>query len=77
MEAGHGEHPTTTMRINPELKTEAMNVLGLSLSGAVSIFLKAVVREQGMPFDLHAKELSESISECNQTAVSRHDSMNR
>jgi DNA-damage-inducible protein J len=72
--------PTTTMRINPELKTEAMNVLeplGLSLSGAVSIFLKAVVREQGLPFDLHAKELSESISECNQTAVSRHDSMNR
>ena len=65
------------MRINPELKTEAMNVLGLSLSGAVSIFLKAVVREQGMPFDLHTKELSESISECNQTAVSRHDSMNR
>lgn len=72
--------PTTTMRINPELKTEAMNVLeplGLSLSGAVSIFLKAVVREQGLPFDLHAKELSESISECNQTAVSRLDSMNR
>jgi DNA-damage-inducible protein J len=72
--------PTTTMRINPELKTEAMNVLeplGLSLSGAVSIFLKAVVREQGLPFDLHAKELSERISECNQTAVSRHDSMNR
>lgn len=49
--------PTTTMRINPELKTEAMNILeplGLSLSGAVNIFLKAVVREQGMPFDLHA-----------------------
>ncbi|MDU1020282.1 MAG: type II toxin-antitoxin system RelB/DinJ family antitoxin [Bifidobacterium breve] len=49
--------PTTTMRINPELKTEAMNILeplGLSLSGAVNIFLKAVVREQGMPLDLHS-----------------------
>lgn len=47
--------PTTTMRINPELKDEANKVLselGLSLSGAVTIFLKAVVREQGLPIDM-------------------------
>ncbi len=44
--------PTTAMRIAPELKDEANKVLselGLSLSGAVTIFLKAVVREQGLP----------------------------
>ena len=47
--------PTTTMRIDPELKDEANKVLGelgMSLSGAVTIFLKAVVREQGLPIDM-------------------------
>lgn len=47
--------PTTTMRIDPELKDQAnkvLNELGLSLSGAVTIFLKAVVREQGLPIDM-------------------------
>ena len=36
--------PTTTMRIDPELKDEANKVLGelgMSLSGAVTIFIKA------------------------------------
>lgn len=44
--------PTTTMRIEPQLKEESSQVLedlGLTLSGAVTIFLKAVVREQGLP----------------------------
>lgn len=47
--------PTTTMRIDPELKDRANKVLGelgLSLSGAVTIFLKAVVREQGLPINM-------------------------
>lgn len=47
--------PTTTMRIDPELKDRANKILGelgLSLSGAVTIFLKAVVREQGLPIDM-------------------------
>jgi addiction module antitoxin, relB/dinJ family len=47
--------PTTTMRIDPELKDKANKVLGelgLSLSGAVIIFLKAVVCEQGLPIDM-------------------------
>ena len=47
--------PTTTMRIDPELKDRANKVLGelgLSLSGAVTIFLKAVVRDQGLPIDM-------------------------
>ena len=50
--------PTTTMRIDPELKDESNKVLGelgLSLSGAVTIFLKAVVREQGLPIDMSIK----------------------
>lgn len=47
--------PTTTMRIDPRLKEESSRVLedlGLTLSGAVTIFLKAVVREQGLPFEV-------------------------
>lgn len=48
--------PTTTMRLDPELKGEAMRVfepLGLNMTTAVHMFLKAVVREQGMPLNLH------------------------
>lgn len=48
--------PTTTMRLDPELKGEAMRVfepLGLNMTTAVNMFLKAVVREQGMPLNLH------------------------
>lgn len=43
------------MRIDPPLKEEssrALEDLGLTLSGAVTIFLKAVVREQGLPFEV-------------------------
>lgn len=47
--------PTTTMRLDPELKEQAMKVLeplGLNMTGAVTIFLKAVVRKNGLPFDV-------------------------
>ncbi|MFR0578567.1 type II toxin-antitoxin system RelB/DinJ family antitoxin [Bifidobacterium thermophilum] len=47
--------PTTTMRLDPELKRQANQIfqpLGLTMTGAVTIFLKAVVREQGLPFDM-------------------------
>lgn len=55
--------PTTTMRIDPELKEQAnevLNDLGLNMSTAVNMFLKAVVREQGMPLDLHTNNSSET-----------------
>ena len=45
--------PATTIRIDPEVKREAVAVLdglGLSMSGAMNIFLRAVVREGGLPF---------------------------
>ncbi len=47
--------PTTTMRLDPEVKDEALKVLeplGLNLTSAVNIFLKAVIREKGLPFDV-------------------------
>ena len=54
--------PTITMRLDPELKDEAMTILeplGLSLTGAVNIFLKAVVRERGLPFEMKTKRVKE------------------
>lgn len=42
-----------TIRIDDELKAEADELfadLGLSLSGAISVFLRQCVREGGLPF---------------------------
>ena len=47
--------PTTSVRIEPKLKEQANEVLeglGLNLSVAVNAFLRAVVRERGIPFDM-------------------------
>ena len=41
--------PTTTMRIDPQLKEESSRVLE---DLGLTIFLKAVVREQGLPFEV-------------------------
>ena len=50
--------PATTIRIEPEVKKEAtviLDELGLSMSTAVNAFLKALVREGGMPFEMKGK----------------------
>lgn len=47
--------PTTTIRIDLELKKRAVEVfddIGISMSAAINTFLKAVVREGTMPFDI-------------------------
>ncbi|WP_270253554.1 type II toxin-antitoxin system RelB/DinJ family antitoxin [Collinsella aerofaciens] len=55
--------PATTIRIDPEVKREAtviLDELGLSMSTAVNAFLinaflRALVREGGMPFEMKVK----------------------
>ena len=50
--------PATTIRIEPEVKKEAtviLDELGLSMSTAVNAFLKALVREGGLPFEMKVK----------------------
>lgn len=50
--------PATTIRIEPEVKKEAtviLDELGLSMSTAVNAFLKALIREGGMPFEMKVK----------------------
>lgn len=46
--------PATTIRIEPEVKKEAaiLDELGLSMSAAMNMFLRAVIREGGMPFEV-------------------------
>lgn len=49
--------PTTTIRIDPEVKRRAGKVfddIGLSMSAAINTFLKAVIREGTMPFEIKA-----------------------
>lgn len=44
---------STNIKIDPELKKEAQEILdtfGLTLTGAINIFLRQVVREQAIPF---------------------------
>ena len=51
--------PTTTMRIDGKTKRESKPILeelGLNLSSATNIFLRAVVRCGGLPFDLRLAE---------------------
>ena len=50
--------PATTIRIDLEVKREAtaiLDELGLSMSTAVNAFLRAPVREGGMPFEMRVK----------------------
>ena len=50
--------PATTIRTDPEVKKETTVILdepGLSMSTAVNAFLRALVREGGMPFEMKVK----------------------
>ncbi len=47
--------PTTTIRIDPDVKKRAGKVfdgIGISMSAAITTFLKAVIREGTMPFEI-------------------------
>lgn len=48
-------YPVTNVRIEPELKAEAKEILeglGLNFSSAINIYLKAIVRQKGIPFEI-------------------------
>lgn len=52
--------PKTTMnlRVDASLKKDAEKVideLGLSMSAAITIYLKMIVREKGLPFEVKVK----------------------
>lgn len=48
-------YPITNIRIDPELKAEAKGILedlGPNLSSAINIYLRAIVRQRGIPLDI-------------------------
>lgn len=54
--------PATTIRIEPEVKKEAsaiLDELDLSMSAAMNMFLRAVIREGGMPFEMKVNKPNE------------------
>ena len=60
--------PTTTIRIDPNVKkhaSEVFNDIGISMSAAINTFLKAVVREGTMPFELKSKRQKSDLKSGN------------
>ena len=54
--------PATTIRIEPEVKKEAsaiLDELSLFMSAAMNMFLRAVIREGGMPFEMKVNKPNE------------------
>ncbi|KFI46094.1 type II toxin-antitoxin system RelB/DinJ family antitoxin [Bifidobacterium biavatii] len=52
----------TSVRLDPELKRQAEEVfdqLGLTANTAITLFYKAVVRDQAIPFSVSVKPLEE------------------
>lgn len=61
---------TTTIRIDSEVKAQATRLfdeLGITMSAAVTAFLKAAIREQGLPFDLKVASRETAAASRNST----------
>lgn len=59
--------PKTTMnlRVDASLKKDAEKVideLGLSMSAAITIYLKMIVREKGLPFEVKVKRSASALT---------------
>ncbi len=64
------------IRISPDLKQEADNVLsalGLTMSSAVNLFLRKTVQEQGIPFEVSLKPNADTISAMEEAEAMLHD----
>ncbi len=54
---------STNINLDPELKCSAQELfsdLGLDMTTAVTLFLKAALREQGIPFEISRKNETKS-----------------
>jgi len=62
--------PTTTIRLDPDVKKRAGEVfdeIGIGMSAAINTFLKAVAREGAMPFDFNTDRPKPSFKSGNAT----------
>ena len=70
--------PATTIHIEPEVKREAAAILdglGPSMSTAVNAFLRALVREGGMPFEMKASQKKPEGNDLRPTNLNRSGSI--
>ena len=52
-----------TVRVDKDIKLEAQNILssaGLDMSTAINIFLRQVIENDGLPFDIKLKTLNDT-----------------
>jgi len=55
-----------TIRIDDEIKREAETLfekLGFSISGAINVFFRQAIRDQAIPFPIHAKTAQDKYEE--------------
>lgn len=67
-----GDTTSMNLRIDKNLKKDAeklFNSLGINMTTAINIFLKQSVREQGIPFQISAKEGYNALSAYRGTAA--------
>lgn len=62
----NNEFVNINIRSDKQIKEDAesiINELGLTLSGAINIFLRTVVRERGIPFELKLNDEKQDTRE--------------
>lgn len=69
------------VRVEEELKEESskiLNELGMDITGAIKIFLKQVVLQEGIPFDVTLKkpEIIQALEDIENGKVKQFDNIN-
>lgn len=62
----NNEFVNINIRSDKQIKEDAesiINELGLTLSGAINIFLRTIVRERGIPFELKLNDEKQDTKE--------------
>ncbi len=71
---------TTTIRLEPSLKEECCAVLqemGMTLSGAINLFLKQVTITRSIPFEIRADNLPLEICHRLDRIISKKEKMSK
>jgi len=69
---------STNITLDPKLKKEAtllLKEMGLDLSTYVSLSLKAMINEQGLPFNVKAKSIKQKISPAMKEVMEEYEDM--
>jgi DNA-damage-inducible protein J len=70
---------TMNLRVDSKLKKNAENIiseLGISTSAAITLYLKAIVREKGIPFPVTIEGKKKSVSSYRSRETEEDDILN-